>query len=181
MAEFTAFTVKASSTISKIMLDVSICLATPQPVEDSELLLMKAIIDTGREKTVVSPQLMLQLLSTREGIQKLDQFTLVDIYLPNRIRIAGVPMEIAMLDKGLDCCLGMDIVSLGDLSLSTFGGQTQFSFRVPSCGGEDYVEHHNIQSTQVKPVKKAMVMTGRGAMCPCGSGKKHKNCCAKLH
>lgn len=36
--------------------------------------------------------------------------------------------------------IGMDVISMGDFSLSNHGGKTTLSFRVPSMGGEDYAK-----------------------------------------
>lgn len=181
MSQYSAFTILASSILTKLVIDAGICNATAEPVEDDMLLPIKALVDIGRAKTVISPQLMVKLMLEGDVDYQMKPVP-VDIYLPNRIRIAGIPMEMTPLEEGVDCCLGMDVISLGDVSLSSLAGKTQFSFRVPAQGGSDFVEMHNASTaTLTTKSKKAVVVAGRDAKCPCGSGKKHKNCCAKLH
>ena len=70
--------------------------------------------------------------------------------------------------------IGMNIINLGDFSVSKYQGKTVFSFRVPSAGCTDYVAMANAH-TPVKVGKKP----GRNDPCPCGSGAKYKNCCGK--
>ena len=70
--------------------------------------------------------------------------------------------------------IGMNIINLGDFSVSNYQGKTVFSFRVPSAGCTDYVAMANAH-TPVKVGKKP----GRNDPCPCGSGAKYKNCCGK--
>ncbi len=43
-------------------------------------------------------------------------------------------------DGSIGFLIGMDVISMGDFSLSNHGGKTTLSFRVPSMGGEDYAK-----------------------------------------
>ena len=63
--------------------------------------------------------------------------------------------------------IGMDVICLGDFSITNVGGQTWMSFRTPSCVAIDYVVEAN---------KLAFAGTNRNAPCPCKSGKKYKKC-----
>ena len=74
---------------------------------------------------------------------------------------------------GFDVLIGMDIISKGDFSISNYGGHTVFSFRSPSMGTTDYAEQ--IRLLEQNHVNKL----SRNAPCPCGSGRKYKNCCGK--
>ena len=106
---------------------------------------------------------------------------LADIYLPNMIRFAEIPVsEIPPeLGSNADCLIGMDVLSCADCSLSHHGRKMMFSFRVPACGTPDFVEEHQ----RLHKGAKRMIMTSstRNQLCPCGSGKRFKNCCGKLH
>ena len=42
--------------------------------------------------------------------------------------------------KLYDVLIGMDIISEGDFTLSTYNGKTSFSFRIPSKGVVDYTK-----------------------------------------
>ncbi|MBN1585788.1 SEC-C domain-containing protein [Candidatus Uhrbacteria bacterium] len=62
----------------------------------------------------------------------------------------------------------MDIITLGDFTVTNLNGRSMMSFRIPSCCEVDYVkEIHEEQ----KP--------GRNDPCPCGSGRKYKKCHGK--
>jgi len=61
----------------------------------------------------------------------------------------------------------MDIISMGDFSISSKNGITCFSFRVPSIVETDFVKEFNKAFTK---------NISRNDPCPCGSGKKFKNC-----
>jgi preprotein translocase subunit SecA len=61
----------------------------------------------------------------------------------------------------------MSIITLGDFALTNADGNSTFSFKVPSTKTIDYV----------KEINDALPKPGRNEHCPCGSGKKYKNCC----
>lgn len=75
-------------------------------------------------------------------------------------------------DTGL--LIGMNIISMGDFSITNFGGNTIMSFRVPSLQVIDYVNGIKTSTPLVKDK-----IPGRNDPCYCGSGKKYKNCHGK--
>ena len=98
---------------------------------------------------------------------------LINLYLPNAVAFPGVVVTECEQTTHFGFILGMEIMRLGDLSITNFANQTWVSFRVPSMGGIDYVQEANrIQFAGV----------GRNAPCPCGkrdtNGKqiKFKKC-----
>ena len=60
---------------------------------------------------------------------------------------------------------------------SAFGGQTATNAGSPSKGG-DMVSQANDAVSKAKPVRSGPKV-GRNDPCPCGSGKKYKQCCGK--
>jgi preprotein translocase subunit SecA len=78
--------------------------------------------------------------------------------------------------SGTDVLIGMDIISKGDFSITASQQKTKFSFQIPSTHDTDYVKEYNLQAHT--PVVKDKV-PGRNDPCPCGSGKKYKQCCGK--
>lgn len=76
-------------------------------------------------------------------------------------------------DENVSMLIGMDIIGLGDFAISNYNGETTMSFRRPSIAKTDYV--HLLK--QSKPANTDKV--GRNDPCPCGSGKKYKNCHGK--
>jgi hypothetical protein len=97
------------------------------------------------------------------GPQKCNQY-LVNLYLPNRIRIASVPATELFSKASFDALIGMNVIALGDFSTSTIGGKTSFTFRIPSCQKQDFVRYWPKDNV----------------VCACGSGNMFKNCCKKL-
>ena len=70
----------------------------------------------------------------------------------------------------------MDIISQGDFAVTCKEGMTTFSFQIPSTHEFDFVkEEDDKRHTPVVKDKEP----GRNDLCPCGSGKKYKNCHGK--
>jgi hypothetical protein len=57
---------------------------------------------------------------------------LVNVYLPNEIGIIGVNVTEGILGGDVEMLIGMDIISMGDFSVTNVGGKSCFSFRIPS-------------------------------------------------
>jgi uncharacterized protein YecA (UPF0149 family) len=67
----------------------------------------------------------------------------------------------------------MDVIARGDFALSNFNGKTTFSYRIPSVARTDYVK----LLESMRPAHHPKI--NRNDPCPCGSGKKYKNCHGK--
>ncbi len=97
---------------------------------------------------------------------------LINMILPNQQMITLMVTATDLVNT--DMLIGMDIISQGDFAVSNYEGNTRLNFRMPSIAHTDFVQA--IQN--MRPVK-AEKKTGRNKPCPCGSGKKYKNCCGK--
>lgn len=97
---------------------------------------------------------------------------LVNIFLPNKVLVPMLSVTEGDLSGKVDVLIGMDIISIGDFAVSNCGGRTTFTFRMPSRERFDFV----INPFKEKP-HEASPKVGRNELCPCGSGKKYKNCC----
>lgn len=179
---FRAFTVKASGTMLSLRLNVGISqpVAEPDGLPDEQLSSYIGLINTCQPVTQIGERVVSAL-----GIQKTllrgREVYIVDIYLPNRIRFAGVPTQLVD-DPEKDCVLGMDILACGDLAVTHTDGKTCFTFRVPPGGAIDFVEEHKrAHPGDLRGQPRTTTMVDRNQLCPCGSGKKHKNCCGKYH
>ena len=95
---------------------------------------------------------------------------LVSIALPNKVAFPQVRVAKGVMCD-VDALIGMDIITQGDLAITNYAGKTVFSFRVPSIRCIDFVQ-------EAKELNVADGI-GRNEPCPCGSGKKFKNCCGK--
>ena len=88
---------------------------------------------------------------------------MVNFELPNKVRIAGAIVTEFPSLRGFDCLVGMDVITLGDFSVTNVAGRTMMSFRTPSIKTIDYVEDwRRVQFAGV----------GRNAPCPCGKTKQ---------
>ena len=55
----------------------------------------------------------------------------ISIGLPNMVMVDEVNVMICNLNQGFDLIIGMDIILLGDFSISNGNGKTLFSFALP--------------------------------------------------
>lgn len=93
----------------------------------------------------------------------------VSIGLPNGVTFPTVRVTEGSLN-GIKVLIGMDIISNGDFAITSNKGKTKFSFQVPPMHDIDFVKESSVAlpTDGKKP--------GRNDPCPCGSGKKYKNC-----
>ncbi len=105
-----------------------------------------AIWDTGAVGSVISKRLAeaigIQPISTVNvthvgGVSTGVPLYLVDVFLPNGVRVVNVRVHEAELD-GFDALIGMDIITLGDFAVSNSDKKTTFSFRIPSMKEIDF-------------------------------------------
>jgi len=102
---------------------------------------------------------------------------LASIYLPNGVCFPRVRVtEVDIIEA--DLLIGMDIINRGDFAVTNARGKTRFSFRWPSKEAIDFVEDYKMEQRKVTQVASRKVP--RNAPCPCGSGKKYKNCHGKV-
>lgn len=146
-----------------------------------------AIWDTGATGTVISSRVAKKLNLAPTGIVNICHANgrsfvnkyVINIWLPNQVGFAYLEVTEGELDESFDVLIGMDIISQGDMAITNVNRQTVFSFRTPSMERIDYVEDAGVKkSIALDPIKTGKKL-GRNDLCPCGSGKKYKNCCMK--
>lgn len=172
-----AFTYKAKGLANVLVSDVTVS-ASKELFPDAKDKKFKAIWDTGATNTAISSRVAEecgltptgQAISNTANGQCTVNTYLIDLGLPNNVNVGMIPATEFKAVEGSDLLIGMDIIGLGDLAISNYEGRTVFSFRLPSIKCTDYVEE--INQLKYKGV-------GRNAPCPCGSGKKFKQCCGK--
>lgn len=139
--------------------------------------------DTGATHTCISERVVQELglipigkvkMQTPSGNIDANEYR-INIKLQNEdVLLENVYVIDSEIGKqGIDVLVGMNIISLGDFSVSNYEGRTVFSFRVPSIACTDYVKLMKATS----PIKKEKILPN--TLCPCGSGKKYKKCCGK--
>jgi hypothetical protein len=143
--------------------------AIPPPKSGS----LRAIWDTGASGSVVSIEAANSVglhavgytpVSTANGNYTAPIFV-CDIYLPTGIVVPSVEMVGGSLGSDVDMLIGMDVITLGDFTITNLGGDTWFTFRMPSMQRADY---------------KAIPMPNENHRCPCGTVKHYKKCCQPL-
>jgi predicted aspartyl protease len=136
--------------------------------------------DTGASGTVISKTVVetlgLQPIGKSKVLhangESIVNVYAINLFLPNQVGFQFVKVTEGIL-SGFDLLVGMDIITMGDFSITNVGGNTTFSFRVPSIKKVDFVE----ESSKTLPVQTQVSKIGRNDPCQCGSGKKSKNCC----
>ena len=144
-----------------------------------------AIWDTGAMATVITDRIVQECGlkpisvcqvtgvhgSARKGVY------LVDLFLPNKVIIGSLRVIGGGQIGDADVLIGMDVISKGDFAVTNKDGETHFSFRFPSLECIDFTKQKPPEShgQVVNPLQKV----GRNELCPCGSGKKYKQCCMR--
>lgn len=65
---------------------------------------------------------------------------LVNLLLPPNVGVQGLDVGLVQLMGNIDVLIGMDIINLGDLTVTNYEAKTVFSFRIPSQGRTDYTQ-----------------------------------------
>ena len=148
---------------------------------------VSGIWDTGATGTAITQHLVKQLglfptgkksVNTASGSVIQNTYT-IDIGLPNNVLVGGISAtEIPSLPSDNEVLIGMDIITLGDFSLTHFKGKTCMSFRIPSMHEIDYAKAPRLKVSTDQP-KTQRIKLGRNDKCHCGSGKKFKHCHGK--
>lgn len=137
--------------------------------------------DTGATNTVVTQKVVQECGLKPIGIvrvhtvagDRMSNVYFVSIRLPN-IQIPEIRVTEGIVFGKSEILIGMDIINKGDFAVTNKNGFTVFSFRYPSLECIDFVK----TPYKEKPIKVTKKI-GRNDPCPCGSGKKYKNCCLK--
>ena len=143
-----AFTTQNSLLVNRLINDVTVSYAGKQQT-------INALWDTGATGTCISTAVAQALamvptgkmnINTPAGSKVVNTY-LLDITLPNNVGVKDVQVcDSDIGNQGIDMLLGMDVILLGDFSVSSFGGKTTFTFRTPSKQKTDYVQQINIDN-----------------------------------
>ena len=157
-------------------------LISEEPSNDAKLRTYTALWDTGATNTVITQRVVRECGLKPTGMAEVHHVGgseivntyLISILLPSQVGFRELRATEGKDVLGGDVLIGMDVISQGDLAVSNYDKKTVFSFRIPSVEQIDFVEQlRKGQPARVPP------KVGRNAPCPCGSGKKYKNCCLK--
>lgn len=181
---FEAFTLYADKGVFRqIVVDVGISHPFVPPIAPQskpEVHAARGLWDTGATNSVITKSVASRLglrptsisrMTHAGGVSDVNAY-IVNLYLPNRLMIHTVHvLEMADTD-GFDILIGMDVIVLGDFAITNVGNVSTFSFRYPSIATIDYTG----EAKRINSMSKQSGVVGRNELCPCGSGRKYKNC-----
>lgn len=139
-----------------------------------------AIWDTGAMATVITQPVVDQLglipigrtlVNTASANNVATYQYLIDLFLKDDLKIRDVVVTLGILTEHHHCLIGMDVITLGDFSLTNKDGNTCMSFRVPSLHEIDFVRDPHFGTSPF-----ADLTPSKNQPCPCGSGKLYKRC-----
>lgn len=131
--------------------------------------------DTGATNSSITPKVAAALSLVCTGVRRVGhaggasdmKAYVVNLGLPNRVGVAAVNVT-EFEGRDFDVLIGMDVIGIGDFTVTNHNGDTCFSFRIPSQSRVDYVKEAD---------RILFKNVGRNQPCPCGSQKKFKQCC----
>ena len=112
----------------------------------------RCIWDTGASATVITQNVVdalglkptgVQAVNTASERNKITETYLVDLFLSDELVFRNVTVTLGVIVDGIDCLLGMDVISTGDLSITNLKGNTCMSFRYPSGHEIDFSKTPN--------------------------------------
>lgn len=187
-AAFKALTVQANGIASRILTDIAVMLPfDPANPPNPPLVTVpaKALWDTGATNSVISKAIVQRLALKPVGVTQVQHAGgasqspryIVNLLLPDQVVVTGVLVTELQGTQppDFDVIVGMDVITVGDFSITNVGGKTCMSYRIPSMGRIDYVEAWR---------KLQYAGVSRNDSCPCGAranGKpvKFKHCHGK--
>jgi predicted aspartyl protease len=109
---------------------------------------VRALWDTGAEGSVIVPALVrsLNLIPINRvrvngvNASSLADVVKIDVGLPNKVMVKDVTASVCSLVKDVDLLIGMNIILLGDFSISNGEGKTLFTFAIPPF--ENKTDHY---------------------------------------
>ncbi|PKL35839.1 MAG: hypothetical protein CVV44_20185 [Spirochaetae bacterium HGW-Spirochaetae-1] len=155
----TAFTTKAADGLLRELSNQILISPSKKIIPAGQLttpITAKAVWDTGATNTCISARIVSDLklvpISKTQissvNLVEIANVYLVDIYLPNHVIIGDVQVSQPSNLNSCDVLIGMDLIRLGDFSITNADGKTWFSFRIPPAKKHiDYINDVNIENT----------------------------------
>lgn len=115
------------------------------PANPSKVVNCGALWDTGATNSVITKRLAGELNLkplTQTKVRHAQGADFVNVYLVNIALENGVGFSFIRVTEGVlegfDVLIGMDIITMGDYSITNVNNKTTFSFRIPSLKTIDY-------------------------------------------
>jgi predicted aspartyl protease len=179
-----SFTLKANGIARMLAMDIVI---TPSG-DLSKQFKTKGIWDTGATGSVITEEILNALQLKPVGIANVSTASesglmkptyIIDVFLKHDVKIYGIEVTMGKIaaEAGYHFLIGMDIINVGDFSITNYQGETWLSFRVPSSHHIDYVQQFNKEKEFID--RHFAAKRNMNSQCICNSGKKFKNCHGK--
>ncbi len=150
----TAFTIVNPAFCREIITN-SWCAVPSKDISKSKFSKYNALWDTGATNSVVTPKVVkeLGLVPIGEGetlhaggVSRVKVY-LITLLLPNNVLIPNIRVSECADQAGrFDIIIGMDVITLGDFSISGQGIKRMLSFSMPSSFSVDYVHILNLMN-----------------------------------
>jgi len=190
LPEFNAFTLTNNGTIREIVTETAISMPLNDKIiknDDPRIYHTKALWDTGATASAITRDVARKMQLKPIGQvdvchakgTSITNVYLINFYLPNGLIIPKVRVTECESSAGnFGVIIGMDIITLGDFSVTNKNGHSTFSYRIPSISNTDFTKEAGAIK-KFKEENNATKKIGRNDPCYCGSGKKFKNCHGK--
>lgn len=178
------FTIKHAGITNMLALDIEIT-----PVNNpTKRFKTKGILDTGATNSVITKEIVDALQLAQTGITNVNTASAsnvsvgtytVDVFLKSDVTVQALQVSVGTIsaENGLHCLIGMDIICLGDFSITNLDGKTCFSFRIPSLHEVDFVSQINKRQDWID--RHFAAKRNINSPCICDSKKKFKHCHGK--
>lgn len=118
----------------------------------------KAIWDTGATHSVITQPVVDACKLKPTGIMQVHGVTgseraetfLVNLRLPNDVQFYNWTVTLGRLTPNAAILLGMDVITHGDFAITNVGGNTVFTFRIPSIKAIDYAAEANTLNAEAQ-------------------------------
>ena len=143
-----AFTATNPAFCKEIVTNAWVAVPAKQ-VNDCKFIQYNALWDTGATNSVVTPRVVKEMglipigmgQSRHAGGVSDVNIYMVTLMLPNNVIIPNVKVsECAEQEGRFDVIIGMDLITLGDFTISGQGNKRMVSFSMPSAFNVDYVQ-----------------------------------------
>lgn len=140
--DYLAFTQKLEGArLPALITEITISQNEKLMIADSKIEHIKtnALWDTGASKTCISNRLVEEMKLPVIGMRKTQCASgvqtvtchIIDIIMPHKIMLTGVPVLAFAGSIYFDILIGMDLITLGDFAITNAKGNTCFSYRTP--------------------------------------------------
>jgi predicted aspartyl protease len=153
-----ALTLTGNGLLRVLQTPLKVCTPIVDPMKGPDRMTeeIAGIWDTGATGSVITQKVVdaLELkpisftnVNTASG-QEMSPVYLADFVLPNGVVVQGLRVTLGKL-AGADVLIGMDVIAIGDFTITNFEGKTKMTFRLPSMAEVDYVKELQSQNAQV--------------------------------